>query len=292
MPLHMREPARETLAAATAGDMASLDAVLLDIQPGVFHLALRMLGNRDDAADSTQEILLKVVIHLAGFRGASAFTTWVWSIARHHLLTARTRCAESPEVSLESIAERLDGGLDLAEELGLADTGAPRALTPEEKLEARQVAVSCTQTMLMALDREQRLVYILDTVFDLPSPEAAAVVGVSAAAYRQRLSRAKARLEPFLRQRCSLVSESARCRCDTQARVLEAVPSARRTPPALVLQPAERIEAERLFSAYTRLGDAAEVFRRLPQLQAPESMRAAIRAVLTQEGLLDRARPQ
>ncbi|MCA3177497.1 MAG: RNA polymerase sigma factor [Burkholderiales bacterium] len=296
--MRMIEPSPETLAAATAGDLHALDALLSGIQPGVHGLALRMLGRREDAADATQEILLKVVTHLASFRGGSAFTTWVWSVARNHLLTARTRAAEHPEVSLEAIGEKLDAGLDLVDRLAPPGRdGAARTLTPEEKLEARQVAVSCTQSMLMALDRDQRLVYLLDSVFDLSSTEAAQVLGLTPEAYRQRLSRAKARLEPFMRERCGLVDEAARCRCERQVDALKHVAAtapevARARRPALVLKPVELAEAERAFAAYGRVVDAAAVFRALPELEAPASMRAAIRAVLTQEGFMDRGAPQ
>jgi len=48
--------------------------------------------------------------------------------------------------------------------------------------------------MLMRMDREQRVAYILDIVFGLDSDEAAAVLDIAAAAYRKRLSRARARL--------------------------------------------------------------------------------------------------
>jgi RNA polymerase sigma factor (sigma-70 family) len=298
--MRMIEPSPDTLAAATAGELRALDEVLTGIQPGVHGLALRMLGQREDAADATQEILLKVVTHLASFRGGSAFTTWVWSVARNHLLTARTRAAEHPEVSLEAIGEKLDAGMDLVDRLAPPGRdGAARTLTPEEKLEARQVAVSCTQSMLMALDRDQRLVYLLDSVFDLSSTEAAQVLGLTAEAYRQRLSRAKARLEPFMRERCGLVNEAARCRCDRQVDALRhaataspesAGAGARR--PLLLLEPVELAEAERAFRAYGRIADAAAVFRGLPELAAPSSMRAAIRAVLVQEGFMDRGAPQ
>lgn len=295
--MRMIEPSPDTLEAATAGDLHALDELLSGIQPGVHGLALRMLGRREDAADATQEILLKVVTHLASFRGGSAFTTWVWSVARNHLLTALTRAAEHPEVSLEAIGEKLDAGMDLVDRLSPPGRdGAARTLTPEEKLEARQVAVSCTQSMLMALDRDQRLVYLLDSVFDLSSTEAAQVLGLTAEAYRQRLSRAKARLEPFMRERCGLVDEAARCRCERQADALRHVAAA--SPKAvgarrpLLLKPVELEEAERAFRAYGRIADAAAVFRGLPELAAPASMRAAIRAVLAQEGFMDRGAPQ
>lgn len=290
--MKLTPPSPETLAAAQQGDLAALDRLLACLQPGVFNLALRVLDHRDDAADATQEILLRIVTHLGGFRGEAAFTTWVWRVAHNHLMTARTAAVEAPMLSLDALAEKLDAGLELSERLTLAQ-GGPRALTPQDKLEARQVALTCTQTMLMALDREDRLVYVLDTVFDLPSAEAAAVVGVTPAAYRQRLSRSRARLAAFASSRCGLVSETAACRCERQLPALRRVRqqeqgAARAVVPIL----SDAAQAERAFDAFVRVSDAAALFRAHPEAAAPGAMLAAIRAVLTQEGFLHRGLPQ
>ena len=277
------EPDAATLDAATAGDLEALERLLRALQPGVYNLAVRVLGHRDDAADATQEILLKVVTHLGGFRGESAFTTWVFRVAHNHLLTARTRARESPEVSFDALAEKLEAGLDFA-----ATSGAvtDRALTPEEKAAAREVALSCTQGMLMALDREQRLAYVLDLAFGLDSPQAAAVLGVTAAAYRQRLARARARLSAFTGRTCGLVNPDARCRCEKQLPVLGHLQ--RQGTPVMQTVPlrhaAELAEAERAFDSFVRLSDAAALLRAHPAYQAPEAMLDAIRDVLRAEG--------
>jgi len=290
--MKITDPGIDTIDAATQGDLRAIDAVLSGIQAGVFNLAVRMLGNRDDAADATQEILLKVVTHLGGFRRESAFTTWVYQIARNHLLTAITRTKESPEVSFEGIAERLEAGLVLG--ASLYEPGqTERALTPEDKVAARQVAMSCTQNMLMALDREQRLVYVLDTVFGLSSKQAAEVIGISPEAYRQRLTRTRARLDAFTAGSCGLANPAAACRCDKQ---LPALRELRRTQPIarptlFAIHRAERDAAERQFDALVRMGDAASLFRAHPEYQVPESMRAAIRAVLRAEGYWGDDRP-
>lgn len=69
-------------------------------------------------------------------------------------------------MSLESIGDRLDSGLEFAATLG-DPQGCGRSLTTEDKLAARQVALGCTQNMLMTLDRDQRLAYVPDIVFGL-----------------------------------------------------------------------------------------------------------------------------
>ncbi len=258
MKLQAPDPA--TLQAATGGDLAAIDRLLRGLQPGVFALALRFLGQREDAADAAQEILLKVVTHLATFRGEAGFTTWVWRIAHNHLLNAATRAKEAPAISLEALAERLDQGLDY-----FAHHGGARALTPEDKLEARQVALGCTQQMLMSLDRDQRMAYLVDLLLDVDSTQAGEILGVSAASYRQRLSRAKARLDGFAGATCGLANPSAACRCDKQLPALAAVrASAIVQPPKLRAERAEELrQAEQRLDAVIAAADEVASFAAL-----------------------------
>ena len=291
--MKIAEPDPSIVRHAIEGSLAAVDALITMIQPGVYKLAVHVLGHRDDAADATQEILLKVVTHLSGFRSESAFSTWVWRVATNHLMTARTRKAESPEVSLEGIAERLEQGLEFAAQLA-HDRGEPGLLSPQDKLEARQVALGCTQSMLMALDREHRLAYVIDTVFGLDSREGAAVVGISPEAYRQRLSRARSRLQAFVGRSCGLANPEAACRCERQLPAVRHLAQANGVDRGAVaaLHKPEMEEAERQFAAFTRLSDAAAILRAHPNYRAPESQRAAILAVLRQEGFMLRRQPQ
>jgi RNA polymerase sigma factor (sigma-70 family) len=274
-------PSAEQLQACVQGDLAAIDAVLRAIEPPVYNLAVRMLGQRDDAADATQEILLKVVTHLGSFRAEAAFSTWVFQVARNHLLTASTRARESAEISLEALDQRLQAGL----EFNAAHGSGERSLTPEDKLAARQTALSCTQSMLMALDREHRLVFVLDLLFDLSSKDGADVAGLTADAYRQRLSRARARLDAFTQRTCGLVQPEAACRCGKQQPALQQLRRSGAPPPSVIaVHAVEHADAERAFDGLVRLSNAAALLRLHPEYRAPEAMRGAIRAVLQAEG--------
>jgi RNA polymerase sigma factor (sigma-70 family) len=295
--MKINDPGAAIVQAATAGDLAAIDSLLTSIQPGVFHLALRMLGQREDAADAAQEILLKVVTHLGGFRADAAFATWVFQIARNHLLTAATRQRECPEVSLEGLAARLQMGLDFSANFSasLGDPlGALHSLSPEEKAQAHELALSCTQTMLMNLDREQRLTYLLDAVFGLSSSDAAQVLDITPAAYRQRLSRARANLEPFMQETCGLVNKEAHCRCDKQLPALHYAAANPTVQTIRVQSPqawrAARAQAEQDFQDLVRLSDAAALFRSQAKdsamAMAPAHQLAAIRAVLHSSGYM------
>jgi RNA polymerase sigma factor (sigma-70 family) len=267
----------DLLQRALHGELLALDAVLVQIQPLVFNLAMRMLANRDDAHDATQEILLRVTTHLSSFRHEAKFETWVYRIATNQLLTARTKRAEAPTISFEQFADKLEYGMQFAQRNAL-DIDS-EAIAPEDKFAAQELALSCTQGMLMCLDREHRIAYILDIVFGLASREAALVLNLTDAAYRKRLSRARERLQDFMQTHCALVGEKAPCQCATQARVQSHLRQAQpviATPQSAQLR--QFAKAEML--ALTRMSDAAAVFRAHPQYQATDTMLATIRAVL------------
>jgi RNA polymerase sigma factor (sigma-70 family) len=284
--MKIQEPPRQTIQEAIGGSLSSIDCIIGLIQPGIFNLAVRMLGNRDDAADATQEILLKVITHLSSFRSDSAFSTWVFRVAKNYLLTASTKNRESPEVSLEGIYESLEMGMGF-NEAQMQPFGG-RSLQPDEKLEAKQIALGCTQKMLMSLDRDMRLSYILDTLFGLSSEEAAAVLEVTSNAHRQRLSRARSKLDSFASSSCGLANESAKCHCEKQILAVRHVRSkgTNTSNTMFALHRVELEEVERNFNGLVRLGNASEIIRTHPHYQAPEAMRAAIRSVLSAEGFL------
>lgn len=255
---------------AQQGELAALDRLLLAIQPAIYNLAMRMLGQREDAQDATQEILLRITTHLSSFRGESRFSTWMFRVASNYLLTARSRAKESPLLSLEGLEQKLGLGLQLAER-ALA-TGL-RQLGPDEKLDARRLALACTQGMLLCLDRELRVAYVLDLTFGLDSATAAQVLDISPVAFRKRLSRARQRLGEFMQHQCGLVNAAASCTCEKQRL---AVDEARR----MGMSEAAPRAPEAELIALTELSDAAAVFRAHPDYQVPQRVIEAVRAVL------------
>lgn len=66
---------------ALEGDREALDRLVHALQGDIYGLALRMLWNREDAEDATQEILVRVVTRLSQFGFRSRLTTWVYRVA-------------------------------------------------------------------------------------------------------------------------------------------------------------------------------------------------------------------
>jgi RNA polymerase sigma factor (sigma-70 family) len=194
---------------AQQGDNAALEELIAEIQGKVYGLALRMLWHPADAQDATQEILLRVVTHLATFRGDSSFFTWVYRIAANHLLRFRKSTPEHQGFTFEMF------GKDLEE--GLADSSTH----PDDFILFQEIRVGCTLGMLLCLDRPHRLAYILGEILELDGNEASAILSVSQVAFRKRLERARAQIVEFMQARCGLANPKSACRC--RRRLLRAV---------------------------------------------------------------------
>ena len=70
----------DAVAAARGGDKAAFERLVRETYSGVFTLAARITGNRDDAADVAQEAYIRAYRGLVDFRGESRFTTWLHRI--------------------------------------------------------------------------------------------------------------------------------------------------------------------------------------------------------------------
>jgi RNA polymerase sigma factor (sigma-70 family) len=252
---------------ARGGDRQAAESLLLAVQDDVHRLALRMTGTRDDALDATQEILVKVLTHLSTFRNESALTTWVHRIAVNHLLDRKRSAVERLELSFAAFADDLHDGLTPV---------APNA-DPELDVLARQVKHGCTLALLVCLDRDLRIAYILGEVFRVSSGEGAWICGINETAYRKRLSRARAEVRAFVAENCGLVApERARCHC--RKRVPAAVRLGRIEPATAARPTTDDVDAA--VAEMERLYDAAGLVRSVPDALAPEDVVQRIRSLL------------
>lgn len=266
----------EALAArAAGGDRDALRRVAESVQGPVFRLALRMLMHPADAEDATQEILVKVVTHLAEFQGKSALLTWVHTLAARHLMRVRASRAERVPMDPETLAATLDAGMRL---------GAAESIQePESDVWTQEVRLTCTHGMLAVLSREERLAVVLVDILGLESAAAAEISEVSSEAFRQRLSRARAQLKPILEERCGLVAPGNPCRCPRQVKAKRAVGRLGAAPTLQHLAPAEDEESARVRRAAHEMGtayQAARAFHVDPPLAPPRALFERLRSAL------------
>ena len=190
---------------AIDGDRNALQELVRALQGDIYGLALRMLCNREDAEDATQEILVRIVTHLSQFDFRSKLKTWAYRVAVNYILDVKKSPVERLHLSFEQFAEDLTAGLSLE-----APEETERSLLIEE------VKVGCTLGMLQCLDRLHRLAYILGEILDLPGPEAAEALGISPDLFRKHLQHARTAILTFTRTYCGLASDTAACSCNRQ----------------------------------------------------------------------------
>ncbi len=123
------------VAAAQQGDRAALTALIERHRPWIYNIALRMMGDPGSAEDAAQDIFIKVMDRLGSFEGRSAFRTWLYRVAFHHLLNVKRGRFEMAVGGFESFAE----GLRVTPNIELGDDIPP----PERELLVSEAKVAC-----------------------------------------------------------------------------------------------------------------------------------------------------
>src|SRR5580658_7927810 len=187
MATELRDESR-MIASILAGDGHLFHELIRPYERRVYAMALSFLRNEADAEDTAQETFLKAFRNLASFRGEARFGTWLVSIT---LNEARSRIRHRNTIKMESLDEPLD------------DQQALPALLrdwkeiPSEALERKEVRL-LLQTAITALPLIYREVFQLRDIEQLSVNEAAAALGISIAAVKVRLHRARMMLQKKL----------------------------------------------------------------------------------------------
>ncbi|GAB3643392.1 RNA polymerase sigma factor [Spirosoma arcticum] len=195
---------RELADAALNGSKGALEALIKRHQHYIYNVAAKLVLSPFDAEDITQEVLIKVITKLAQFRGESDFRTWLYRITFNHFLQMKKYWLEETITTFDQYGGQLD---NIADE----------ELTAQEKAERREfiedAKLSCMNGMLLCLNRQQRLVYVLGELFGMDHTLGAQLIGISRDNFRQQLSRARKDLYQFMQNRCGLLNTANPCRC-------------------------------------------------------------------------------
>jgi RNA polymerase sigma factor (sigma-70 family) len=249
---------------AADGDRGALSALVRELQHPMYRLALRFLGDPDDAQDACQEILIRIVTRLGTFEGRSKFTTWAYTVATRSLLRTRKRVVESSVQGAERFAALLDAGM------GDIDTTIDEV---EYRLLCEEVRISCTYGMLLCLPRPQRAAYLLADVLGLTDVEGAEILECARAAFRQRVARARRTLRNVIDNRCGLVDPANPCRCGRQIAASETAGILHRDHLRLARHPRDEVRVwiepvARQLDEVTAIGD----LYRFDRFAAPASL--------------------
>ena len=193
------------------GDRKSLEKLIGRYNDMIYNISARMVQNAADAADITQEVLIKVITKLDTFKHDSSFKTWLYRITVNHILNFK----RSPTVRARSAFTRFGERLDAAPNLELTAEdhyGADKALLIAETKQ------TCMSGMLLCLDKKQRVVFILGELFGFNDRTGSEILEITPANFRMILSRAKRDLYNFMQNKCGLVNINNPCRCAKKTR--------------------------------------------------------------------------
>ena len=187
------EPSDETLAVRAAdGDDHAFESLVQRYQGRVFRLATRLTCD-SDAADVVQETFLQVYRHLPAFRGESRFGTWLYRIATNASLMHRRARARRPTESLDRFLPRFD-----AAGVHVATPAALQVAARADDLLDRQLLAEKARDGLARLPDLYRDAFVLRDLEEMSTEDVAHALGVTPAAMRQRVHRARLMLRGYL----------------------------------------------------------------------------------------------
>jgi len=166
------------VARAQAGDRLAFDDLVTATYADAFTLAVRLMGNEEDASDVVQDAYLRAFRAIGRFRGDARFTTWLYRIVANCSATSLGRRGRHRH-------EQLD------EALLVIDDHADR--DPERKA-SDAYDRNRVQVALAALPEKLRVVVVLRDVYDLTHEAIAAELGITETAAKVRLHRARKKL--------------------------------------------------------------------------------------------------
>ena len=170
---------RELLARHAAGDRAAFGLIVERHRDRLWRVALRTLGDPDDAADAVQDALLSAYRAAGSFRGDAAVTTWLHRITVNACLDLVRRRASRPSVAL-------DDELDHGEEPAGPDLLGERETAAEILAALRQIGP------------EQAAAVVLVDIEGFPVAQVAEMLDVPVGTVKSRCARGRARLAALL----------------------------------------------------------------------------------------------
>ena len=179
-----REEEDELISLVRKGDKASFEKLVLENQKKVYNLALRMVGNEEDAFDMSQEAFIKAYNSIAFFRGDSKFSVWLFRLTTNVCLDFLRSEGRKPHNSLSFIGEDNE-----EKEIEIPDD----RFSPETIVEKTELREAVNKGLL-SLPKDYRAVLLLREIDGLSYEEIAEALSLEVGTVKSRIFRARKRL--------------------------------------------------------------------------------------------------
>ncbi len=185
---HQQLPDAELVRQTQAGDTRAFDELVRRYRDKVYRLAFKILRHEDDAAEALQDAFLSAYRGLKNFKAESTFSTWLYRITTNAALM-KYRKRRDGHVSLEQSQSRDED----IQPMELADWSQ----VPEDELEGRET----WEVLVGAVERlpeDLRVVFYRRDWLEESNAEVAEALGLTVAAVKSRLHRARIQLRDRL----------------------------------------------------------------------------------------------
>jgi RNA polymerase sigma-70 factor, ECF subfamily len=209
----VREDEGELIARSQLGDVSAFNQLVLNYQQSTYGVVFRMLGDRDIAADVTQDVFIAAFRGIQSFRGGSSFRAWLMRIASNAACDYWRRTQRHPTESLDIDAD--DDDAHAASILNSA-VAMGQEVNPEEYLLKRELQ-ELIQRGLQELPLDQRVAVVLCDVQGLSYEEIAATTQATLGTVRSRIARGRARLRSYLSKHRELLPRGYRLSTEYQS---------------------------------------------------------------------------
>ncbi len=178
---------KEIIERVLGGDANAFEELVLRYEGTVYNLALRMVSNREDAADMTQETFIKAYNSLSSFRGDSKFSVWLYRICSNVCLDFLRSKSRRPQTSLASLDDDDDVQLDIPDP----------AAGPEEQL-MKKLSMQSVSEGLERLPDKQRQILAMREIGGMSYAEIGQALSLEEGTVKSRIFRARKKLCAFL----------------------------------------------------------------------------------------------
>ncbi|HKV24735.1 MAG TPA: sigma-70 family RNA polymerase sigma factor [Candidatus Acidoferrum sp.] len=164
-------------------DRKSLEAALALLQGTVYSFSMKVCGQKQDAEDTMQEVLLQSVPKLSLFESPKALMVWLYKVARTRCLMSRRKSKFAPKQTL-SLEELMPDRRELESLSGKAEG------TPETSLLRKETAKRLREAV-QTLPPDYRVILVLHDMEELSDADIAEITGLQPGTIRVRLHRAR-----------------------------------------------------------------------------------------------------
>jgi RNA polymerase sigma factor (sigma-70 family) len=194
------------------GDRVSLDQLIRKHEPFIYNVAWKMTWDESDAKDITQEVLIKVITKLTLFKGTGSFRGWLYRIVANEFMDTKRITKEKEILGFDDFETKLSS---------IPDMEVSEEESEEMEAYTREVNLRCMSGMIMCLNREQRLLFVLGDLFGIDHNLGAEIFNVSRQNFRVKLHRARTEINNFVTDKCGLLNPDNPCRCHKKAKAMK-----------------------------------------------------------------------